>query len=192
MAYATYTTRALVCGSLDRNTADRTYRLFTERAGMLFATARSVRNERSRQRYALQDFSLVRVSLIKGKQGWRIGSVESRYNYYHAATTKEARGSVVRVVRLLRRLVRGEAPEPALFTYVIAVLPELTQASVAQADRELIALVHCLQLLGYVSPEAVPPAYRSGVLSTTTSAVATQDRAQLTELYETAVAASHL
>ena len=38
---------------------------------MVLAAARSVREEKSRQRYALQEFALVRVSLIKGKSGWR-------------------------------------------------------------------------------------------------------------------------
>ena len=63
MSYQTYTTEALVCGTYDRNTADRSYRLFARELGMLFADARSVRLEKSRQRMALSDFSLVRVSL---------------------------------------------------------------------------------------------------------------------------------
>lgn len=192
MAYTTYTTRALVCGSVDRNTADRSYRLFTERAGMLFASARSVRNERSRQRYGLQDFSLVRTSLIKGKHGWRIGSVEPLGNYYQTATDKAARGSVVRVVRLLRRFVSGEAPEPHLFQYLTTILPELGQATPAQADRELIVLVHCLHLLGYVSPEAIPSEIPMGHLAATSLPLSDTARATLTHLYDTAVDASHL
>lgn len=56
MAYETYTTEALVCGTFNRNTADRSYLLFTREAGMLYADARSVREERSRQRYALRTF----------------------------------------------------------------------------------------------------------------------------------------
>lgn len=192
MAYATYTTRALVCGSVDRNTADRNFRLFTERAGMLFASARSVRSERSRQRYGLQDFSLVRTSLIKGKYGWRIGSVESLGNFYHDASDKAARGSVVRVVRLLRRFVGGETPEPALFAYLTSALPALGQGMPTQADRELIVLVHCLQQLGYVSPEAVPEDFRTGSLATTALPLSNTIRAKLTNLYDAAVDASHL
>ncbi len=192
MAYATYTTRALVCGSVDRHTADRSFRLFTERAGMLFASARSVRSERSRQRYGLQDFSLVRTSLIKGKHGWRIGSVEPLGNFYHDASDKAARGSVVRVVRLLRRFVGGETPEPALFAYLTSALPALGQGMPTQADRELIVLVHCLQQLGYVSPEAVPEELRTGSLATTALPLSNTVRAKLTNLYDAAVDASHL
>lgn len=82
MAYVTYTTDAIVCGTYDRNTADRSYRLFTRELGMLYADARSVRLEKSKQRQALQDFSLIKVSLVKGKAGWKIGSVSEVQNYY--------------------------------------------------------------------------------------------------------------
>lgn len=192
MAYAIYTTRALVCGSFDRNAADRSYRLFTERAGMLYASARSVRAERSRQRYALQDFSLVRVSLVKGKQGWRIGSVEPLHNYYHLAVDKSARGSVVRLLRLLRRFLRGEAPEPELFSYVVHALPRLSGTLPDRATEELVTLVHCLQLLGYVDADAVPAVARTGHLTETVSTLTPTDQARLRKLYETAVTASQL
>ena len=72
MSYQTYITDAVVVGSYASNTADKSYLLFTKRAGMLYATARSVREERSKQRYALQDFSHITVTLVKGKGGWCI------------------------------------------------------------------------------------------------------------------------
>ena len=115
MAYATYTTEALVCGSKPSYTSDKSYLLFTKSAGMLWATARSVREEKSRQRYALQEFSWVRVSLVKGKSGWRIGSVESEYNAFNGAASREARGAVTRLVKLLRQFLQGEEPAPEIF-----------------------------------------------------------------------------
>jgi len=92
MSYATYTTEALVCGSRNNNTSDRAYLLFTEEVGMIWASARSVREERSKQRYALQDFSLIRVSLVKGKSGWRIGSVEATCNPFMEARSRSGQG----------------------------------------------------------------------------------------------------
>lgn len=115
MAYATYITSAIVVGSRGGRGADRSFQLYTEGAGMLYATARSVREERSRQRYALQDFSIIRISLVRGKSDWRIGSVEGEYNAYFEATSREARGAVVAIVRALRMYVRGESPDPRIF-----------------------------------------------------------------------------
>lgn len=155
MSYKTYTTEAIVCGSYDRLTADRTYLLFTEEAGMVYATARSAREERSKQRYALQDFSHVRVSLVRGKSGWRVGSVEPLVNYYSLAATRELRGHVVAVVALLRRLLTGEDTQPAVFEdtrLLLMALPEQTTEVAAMLyDRyALRVLAH----LGYIATNA--------------------------------------
>ncbi|MCB9812512.1 recombination protein O N-terminal domain-containing protein [Candidatus Nomurabacteria bacterium] len=156
MAYETYTTKALVCGTKNRNTADRSYLLFTREAGMLFADARSVREERSRQRYALQDFSLIRVSLVKGKAGWKIGSIEPLTNLYHAAEDKVARGSVVRVVRLLRRFLHGEEAAQELFDLVTHGLTILKGEVPERAFVEQVLLVQILAELGYVATKDIP------------------------------------
>ena len=154
MSYQTYTTEALVCGSKDSYTSDRSYLLFTEQGGILWATARSVREERSRQRYALQDFSHVRVSLVRGRAGWRIGSVSALQNPFQAAPDRVQRGAVTQVIRLLRQFVHGEEPHPALFGDTIAVLTAITTTA---ADLDTIVDVYMLRLLhhlGYIAPES--------------------------------------
>lgn len=150
MSYETYTTEALVCGTFDRNTADRSFLLFTREAGMLYADARSVREERSRQRYALQNFSLLRVSLVKGKHSWKIGSIEPIKNYYHEAVDKAARGSIVNICRLLRRFVKGEEANTKLYEHVIAALEVLRQDHAKRSFVEVVAAVQILGYLGYV------------------------------------------
>ena len=154
MAYKTYTTEAFVCGSKNSYTSDRSYLLFTKRAGMIWATARSVREERSRQRYALQDFSLVRVSLVKGRSGWRVGSVSATNNAYLLAPTRAARGGVTNVVRLLRRYVHGEVPHPAVFSDTESVLNHLATGSAEEVDTVLTTYtLRLLYQLGYISPQ---------------------------------------
>lgn len=123
---------------------------------MLFATARSVRAENSKQRYALQEFSQIRVSLIKGKQGWRIGSVEAVKNDFAAASTREVRASIIRLYKLLRRFIRGEEASVELYDFVVAALAKL---SVVSVNRQLLdPYIHCqiLLLLGYVDRQQLP------------------------------------
>ena len=152
MSYQTYTTEAIVCGSYDRLTADRNYLLFTETAGMVFAAARSAREERSKQRYALQDFTHIRVSLVKGRSGWRIGSVESIANYYLGATDRGVRGTVVGVVQFLRRLLTGEEANQAVFADTVAFLSHTnTLASARLATAYDIYQLRTLAHLGYVA-----------------------------------------
>jgi len=153
VAYATYTTEAIVCGSKDSNTSDRSYLLFTEKAGMLWASARSVRTEKSKQRYALQDFSVIRASLVRGKSGWRIGSVESLANPFMQCDNRQARAFVQLVVRSLRRFLHGEESAPTVF---IDAKEALLLATADQNFDEIgnIYTLRLLEKLGYVSHKA--------------------------------------
>jgi len=165
MAYVTYTTDALVCGTFDRNTADRSYRLFTRELGMLYADARSVRTESSKQRQALQDFSLIRVSLVKGKGGWKIGSVTEIKNYYHQAVNQPARGSIVKVTRLLRRFLVGEESQVDLFDDCLAALTFFSGKRLHRTCLEHIFIQRTLAQLGYIKTSDIPQLYQAVPLS---------------------------
>lgn len=153
MAYATYTTKAVVCGSRHSYTSDRSFLLFTQHAGMLWANARSVREERSRQRGALQEFSKIRVSLVRGKSGWRIGSVSALGNAYQEAETRVARGAVTQVLRLLRKYLHGEENQSKIFLDTELVLEKLVKNDAIEADFWLTVFkLRLMKELGYIAP----------------------------------------
>lgn len=158
MSYKTYTTEAIVCGSSHTHTSDRSYLLFTKEAGMVWATARSVREERSKQRYALQDFSRIRVSLVKGKSGWRIGSVEAQGNPFMEAESREKRTLVNYIVRQLRRYVHGEVELPRVFDDADLLL---TKDSLAQFEGERLQQLFSLRLLAHLGYVAVEPSWKN-------------------------------
>ncbi len=150
--YTTYITEALVCGSKDNNTSDRSYLLFTREGGMVWARAKSVRLERSKQRFALQDFSFIRATLVHGKAGWRVAGVESLGNTYYETDSREARGMVRNTVRLLRRVIQGETPHQMLYDDVHTSFLECNAH-----DPEVLELLLTLRILhglGYVAPES--------------------------------------
>jgi recombinational DNA repair protein (RecF pathway) len=160
--------------------------------GVLIASARSVREEKSKQRHALQEFSHIRVSLVKGKSGWRVGSVEALGNVFLACETREARAACTDLIKSIRRYVHGETPLMAVFddlceaTYLCATDPEPARIA------ELFSL-RLLSQLGYI---AHPPTV-VGVLDPVpfTEALALFDdtiRREATGLRTAAAAASHL
>jgi recombinational DNA repair protein (RecF pathway) len=192
VSYSTYTTEALVCGTFNRNTADRSYLLFTREAGMLYAEARSVREERSRQRMALQDFSLVRVSLIKGKASWKVGSIESQKNFFMLATDKFARGSVVSLTRFLRRFYGGQEAAPLSFDYIVSAFGLL---STDIRDREFVEKIiqaHLLLSLGYVDEKTLPACAIDQSLSSIELQASSELSLLLSTTIEKAVSLSHL
>jgi len=153
VSHKIYTTEAIVCGSRANNTSDKAFLLFTRDAGMLWATARSVREERSRQRYALQDFSLIKVSLIRGKSGWRIGSAEGELNYFRGARsdTREARAAIAGIVRLLRQFLHGEISHGTLFDDTKLALEKAKEESLQHSDLLDIFSLRLLHILGYIA-----------------------------------------
>lgn len=187
-----YITEALVCGTFNRNTADRSYLLFTKEAGMLYAEARSVREERSRQRFALQDFSLVRVSLIKGKTSWKIGSIEVQKNFFMSAESKAARGSVVSLTRFLRRFYGGQEAAPALFDYIVSALGLVVTDIQERECIEKVIQAHCLLTLGYVDEKKLPECVIVDSLDGVESFCTEDLRLLLSTIIEKAVSLSHL
>lgn len=123
---------------------------------MLYAAAKSVREERSKQRSSLQDFSRIRVSLVKGKSGWRVGSVEVEQNDFSTAVNREIRGSVATVYRLLRRFIRGEEASPELYDFVTEALDTLLLPAQNRRTLELFVQLRILAMLGYVDEEKIP------------------------------------
>ncbi len=150
MSYKTYITDALVCGARTSNTSDKSFLLFTREAGMLYASAKSVREERSKHRYALQEFSIIRATLVHGKAGWRVTGAEALMNVYAIQSSREARALVRNVIRLLRRLIHGEVPHELLYDEVITILRK--EHSENEAAVEEVLTLRVLNMLGYIAP----------------------------------------
>ena len=125
MAYQTYITEAIVCGSFDNQTSDRLFQLFTREGGMVYAHAQSVREERSKHRYALQVCAHARVTLVHGKRGWRVTGAEPLHNFYFLTQTREARAFVRNILLLLRRVVQGETAHEKIFDDVVYACTQL-------------------------------------------------------------------
>jgi recombinational DNA repair protein (RecF pathway) len=192
MSYVTYTTEALVCGSFEQNTSDKSFLLFTRDNGMLFATAKSVREEVSKQRMALMAFSRIRVSLVKGKTGWRVGSVESIKNDFSGAPDRETRVSVVLLYRLLRRFIRGEEVSTELYDFVVEALGVVSQPQPNRAVLDLFIQIKILSMLGYVDEAAIPASLQNRTLSDVIMAASPATVAQLEVLISKATESSHL
>lgn len=153
MAYQVYTTDAIVCGSSERGEHDRSLLMFTRDAGMLWARAAGARGIKSKLRYALQDFSRVKVSLVRGKQSWRVTGVEPDENLYFAAADREGRAAVLRGIRLLRRLIQGEDTHPELFAIVRDGFSYFIKLNSEHKNAETLFALRVLYELGYIASE---------------------------------------
>lgn len=148
MAHAVHTTHALVLGSADVQDADRLFWLLTEDLGLLFASAKSVREETSKLRYALQDLSQPRVSLVRGRGLWRLtGAEENGAEKLNLAASKV----FGRIAALIRRVMPTDEDNPEVFAVVSNARKALAWPKADIQTIERITVARVLYQLGYLS-----------------------------------------
>jgi DNA repair protein RecO len=153
MAYAKYTTDAIVLKSFEQGEANKTIVLFTRDFGLIFAKCVGLRKNESKMRYALQDFSRASASLVRGKRGWRLAGATS-ICAARGASTKGLR-SFSNISKLLGRLIQGEEENTYLFDAVREAHMFLLKGKEDLAGTvELLCVARILHALGYLSAEA--------------------------------------
>ena len=145
-------TEGLILGSNNYREADKYYAIFTRDLGMIYASAQGVRKMSSKLRYVLQDFSYVKLDLVRGKDFWRLTSA-SKTNLLGRISNNNSTLSVfVNISNLLKRLLAGEESNPELFSDLVrgfSVL-EKAQNEIEVRNIEIIMVLRILNNLGYV------------------------------------------
>lgn len=151
--YQKYNTEALILGSREYGESDKVFFLYTRDFGLVYARASAVRSERSKMRYALQNYSRAYVSLVRGKRGWRVGGASA----LHVAGSGGGVGVFARIARLVLRLVAGEEENAYVFATLSEAHSALTHDSDGEAGTtiELVCVARVLYGLGYLSAEAL-------------------------------------
>ncbi|OGG55318.1 DNA repair protein RecO [Candidatus Kaiserbacteria bacterium RIFCSPHIGHO2_02_FULL_49_11] len=158
MAHRIETLDALVLGGMPVGEAHRSIDLLTPQLGRIRAVARSVRHEKSKLRFALQDFSHIKVSLVRGREVWRIVGAISYSNFYtDLGNRAHERDIVARLSALMRRLLPGEEENEELFSIVCDALTFLKETKFSESDIrdfECLTVLRILHNLGYLARDA--------------------------------------
>lgn len=156
MSYHLYRTEGFVLGREALREGDLLLALFTREFGLIHALAKSAREERSKLRYGLQDFSCGTFSLVRGREFWRVTGAASSYNLCGSFRREpETAAMFSRVFKLLKRLLPDEGPADSLFDTLSAAARFLMNNSdtrAALADAEVVLALRILYLLGYLAP----------------------------------------
>ncbi len=141
MSYAVYTTRGFILGSAPSGEASKTYSIYTEEFGLIAARAQGVRLLASKLRYNLEEYSLATLSLVRGREVWRVTGAEKEPLPGSGARMR------ARILNLARRLVQGEERNDILFSALLCLKDE--KAS------ETAILAEILSGLGYLDKETL-------------------------------------
>lgn len=140
MSYHIYTTDGLVLLERPWREADRIYNILTRDLGLIRATALGVRKEASKLRGSLEPISLASISLVRGKEYWRVTSAQSLKRL-------SPKPSLLKPLALLDKLVQGEASHPELFD---AVEKMILKPNTDEEVTEINLVAQILYHLGYL------------------------------------------
>jgi DNA repair protein RecO len=151
MSYHIYTTEGIVLKRVAFGEANLILYILTKDLGLIIASARSVRLDSSKLRSALQEYSSVTVSCIKGKNGWKITNAVEEENFFFEKSG-EVQKVLAQIVSVLLKMIPGENIHPEIF---IMVKSGFTLLKTLEGEKikylEILMVFRILHELGYVA-----------------------------------------
>lgn len=159
MSHHIYQTRAFIIDSLDTGEANKFIAMFTEDLGLIYVAAQGVRLVQSKLRPSIQEMSFSKVSLVRGRELWRLTSAEKLISLADRRIHADLRKVSAEILQFVRRLVQGEEKHDALFTYVIEFFEFLLKNSAFSITHisalSALSRAGILHELGYGSHDAL-------------------------------------
>lgn len=167
MSHHVYNTKAFVLGFIPQKENDRIIIFFTEDLGLIYGIAQGVRKETSKLRGILLEGAFVNVSLIRGRNIWRVTTASLEKDVLSSLKKdKETQKAYLRVFSLLERLVKGEEKHLELFATIKEAVESLSEEGFSEAEGfEIVVVSRILFSLGYLAPKDVPESIISAPLS---------------------------
>lgn len=197
MSYHIYTTRGIVLGERPAREADRVYTIFTKDLGLVRASATGVRKDLSKLRGHLEPFSLATVSLVRGREYWRLTSAELVYNLEtRLSGTPELFLAFAKNLSLLEKLVAGEEKHTELFEDVAAVAELIiVEGNISVIDPESVEILLAARILfnlGYLSAEEAFGPLLEGKLTAETLKAVSESKKSLIKAINQGIQSSQL
>ena len=151
--YNIYNTEGIILGSGDIGEANKFITIFSEQYGLISATAQSVRLIKSKLKHGLQKFMVANISLVRGKEVWRITNVEYKQNlYYEFRGDKDKLKTLISILVLIKKLLAGEKYNERLYKIIRRSISFLKKNELSKeeiSDFENIVCIRVLHNLGY-------------------------------------------
>ena len=150
--YHIHHTEGIILSSKNYGEAGKYYSLLTRDLGLINASAQGVRKISSKLRFVLQDFSYIKVDLVRGKDFWRLTSASKTCKLDELSKNPISFEIFANVARLLKRMLPGELPNAYLFNDLLDGLVFLEKSKIqSEAENiEVIIVLRILNNLGYI------------------------------------------
>lgn len=153
MSYHIYTTRAIILKRKVYGESDTVLYCLTRDLGLIIASARSTRLMSSKLRASLQEFSLLDISCVKGKNGWKVTNAISDNNLFFSCPD-DHRKVLVQISSILIKNIVGEMVHKEVFDVVKDAFTTLIKIRKEDLkDFEVLVVLKLMKEFGYVASE---------------------------------------
>lgn len=157
--YSIATTSGFIIDSRPRGEAGKLLSIFTRDLGLILASAQGIRLEKSKLRYATQDYSWGTFSFVRGKEFWRLTNATDTATDVDMGPlpvmNDRQRELTAKIAQLLRRLLHGEEAHVHLFDHVHEWARYIRSAHLGNDEvskvLESVIVFRILYDLGYIS-----------------------------------------
>ncbi len=190
MAHSKYSSFCFLIAEANTGEDDKMLSLFCEGFGFLRVLAKSVRREGAKLSGALRKGALLSVTLLKGREVWRLLEVEEIEELPYGTPGYKV---FLRSTKLLQSLVHGEEKNDLLFAYIRSMFENLAGiAPHKEKDAEIIFSLQILYALGYIPINAVTTPVLEMGSGTLQKELPSAERVELVSLINKGISASHL
>ncbi len=158
MSYKIYQTEGFVVSNKALKEEDAVFSVLTPDLGLIWVNAKSVRSMRSKLKPHLTTYSHIELSLVRGKEAWRVITAQKVFSAREFLDSEKKRLSIARVFQLVNRLIAGESENHDLFLSLVSFTRALSLIDPNDMESlknyEAVMVLRLLNHTGYL--EEVP------------------------------------
>ena len=159
MSHHIYQTKAFIIDSIDTGEANKLLTIFTQDLGLMRIAAQGVRLIKSKLRPSIQNYSFSKVSLVKGREYWRLTNAEKLISLYDKRIPLETRKGMIRILMFLRRMTPIEIKHTDMFNLVSSLYSFILEHKLfidthGLTSIESLVTLRILDALGYGNDDA--------------------------------------
>ncbi len=145
-----YNTDGLVLGGYDAGDTSRRIILLSRDVGLVNVKVQNARATSSKLRYSIQDFSVGKYSLVRGRGEWKLVGASIQDNLFKKLEEEKLK-AVARVFSLLKRLVGEGDYNHFIFTTISSFVDKIEEIDIQKVKSlECIVLFRILDNLGFM------------------------------------------
>lgn len=153
MSHIIYQTEGIILGKGNFGEANSVLFIFTEKFGRISVMAQGVRHLKSKLRYNLSAFSFSKISLVKGKEFWRIVDAEEVISPKKIMSDNSKTNLFSKIINLLNRMIHGEEKNEIVWQQIkdLFILLNEKDLNTEELDNiEISVVLSILYSLGYI------------------------------------------